>query len=154
MIQGLKAGYRAFLNARNTAAEKALLGRRRTKLDSKMVGPHTVLENDGATIVLNVDGLPERNSGRIRPAPTVTDTIPPKAAGKQYLATPKWKRIEHPRRLMRLREVSGWPRPLSALIRQSRGLREKILTLRQGVRRARALSPTFRLNGNGSSISS
>ncbi len=75
--RNLKAGDQAFLDARNTPAEQTLLGRRRTKLDPKMIGPYTVLANDGATVVLDVDGLPERiNSDRVRPAPSGMDTLP------------------------------------------------------------------------------
>ncbi len=46
------------------------------------MGPYTVLADDVSTIVLDIDGLPERiNSDRIRPAPSETDTLPPESQG-------------------------------------------------------------------------
>ncbi len=74
--RNLKAGDRAFLDFSGTPAEQTLLGRRKTKLDWKTAGTYTVLTNDGSTIFLDVDRLPERiNSDRIRPAPLEADTF-------------------------------------------------------------------------------
>ncbi len=59
MNRNLKAGDIAFVDVHCTPAEQTLLGRPRTKLDWKTVGPYTVLANDGSSIVLGVDGLPD-----------------------------------------------------------------------------------------------
>ncbi len=73
----MKTGDQAFLDIRSTEAERTLHHRSGKKLYPKNVRPYTVLQNDGATIVLDVDGVPERiNSDRIRSAPCGEYVLP------------------------------------------------------------------------------
>jgi len=69
----LRAGDKVFLHLEGTSQEETLLGRTRSKLDFKSMGPYVVIANNGYTFDIDVDGIPERvSSDRIRPAPPST----------------------------------------------------------------------------------
>ena len=72
MSRSLRTGDLVFLNARHTPLEERLLKRTRNKLDHLTIGPFSVVENHGNTIVINVEGVPERiNADRIVPSPAL-----------------------------------------------------------------------------------
>jgi len=67
----LRAGDKVFLHLEGTSQEETLLGRTRSKLDFKSLGPYVVISNNGHTFDIDVEGIPERvSSDRVRPAPS------------------------------------------------------------------------------------
>ncbi len=71
------AGDLLFLNMKKIAYETNLLGRPRTNLDYKTMGPYPVLANNGHTLDISVEEITERTSSdRIRLAPVEYESAP------------------------------------------------------------------------------
>ena len=77
-----------YLDARNTPLEERVLVRTRSKLDHQTLGPSQVTENLGHTVVIEIEGIPERMSAdRIWLAPRRTlaeDTTPREETNRDH----------------------------------------------------------------------